>query len=305
MSWIPGVDPTKDGGACPDAVDMVIVPRTADLGNFEVRRVLPFRNKRMVGPFIFWDEMGPGEFLTGEGIDVLPHPHIGLSTVTFLTQGTLEHRDSVGSHQVIEPGAVNLMRAGQGIVHSERTGATVRENASKLAGIQCWLASPEATEDAEPSFHHTPQAELPSLSAEGAHVRVILGEAYGLRSPVELDWSTVYVDVELEAGAKLPITAEYEERAIYVIDGSLAVEGVDYSTQRMLVLKPGHDMTLTARTHCRFMILGGAVMDGPRYIYWNFVASSRERIEEAKERWREQRFPEVPGDDEEFTPLPE
>lgn len=259
----------------------------------------------MVGPFIFWDEMGPGEFLTGEGLDVLPHPHIGLATVTFLTRGSLEHRDSVGSYRVIEPGAVNLMTAGSGIVHSERTGPEVRRGTSHLAGIQSWLASPRNREDAPPSFDHTGESDLPVLDDDGVRLRVILGEAYGARSPVPLDWSTLYLDVNLEAGAKLPLSAETEERAIYVLRGDVTVAGVAAPEHHMLVLKPGADVTIAARTATHLMVLGGAVMDGPRFIWWNFVASSRERIEEAKERWRQRSFPELASDPDEFTPLPE
>ncbi|MEM7262374.1 MAG: pirin family protein [Planctomycetota bacterium] len=303
MSWIPGTHPTDPPGD-PDSVEMTIAPRTADLGGFEVQRVLPCRDRRMVGPFIFWDEMGPGEFLTGDGLDVLPHPHIGLSTVTFLTRGSLEHRDSVGSYRVIEPGAVNLMTAGSGIVHSERTGPEVRARTSHLAGIQSWLASPMKTEDSAPSFEHTGKSDLPVLEADGLHVRVILGEAYGARSPVSLDWSTTYLDVKLEAGAKLPLSAETEERAVYVLRGDAMVAGLDTPEHHMLVLKPGHDVTISARTTTHLMVLGGAAMDGPRFIWWNFVASSRERIEEAKERWRHREFPELASDPDEFTPLP-
>ena len=304
MSLLPGNDPTNDGNPCPDAVEMVIVPRTADLGGFEVRRVLPFRNKRMVGPFIFWDEIGPGEFLSGQGLDVLPHPHIGLSTVTFLEEGRLEHRDSVGSFQVIEPGDVNLMHAGSGIVHSERTVATDRASGYRMAGIQSWLASPLDQEDAAPAFIHASKEDLPVLTGEGAEVRVILGESFGERSPVATPWPTLYLDVRLDAGAKLPIEAETEERALYGIAGEVRIEGVEYPSQRMLVLKPGFTATIEAVTPARFMVLGGAVMDGPRHIWWNFVASSKERIEEAKEKWRAREFPEVPGDADEFVPLP-
>lgn len=284
---------------------MIIVPRSADVGNLEVRRVLPFRNKRMVGPFIFWDEMGPGEFLTNEGLDVLPHPHIGLSTVTFLESGSLQHRDSVGSNQIIEPGDVNLMRAGTGIAHSERTPQAVRGGPSRLAGIQSWLASPKDAEDSDPRFSHTPQAALPVIEEAGARVRVILGEAFGATSPVPLDWPTIYLDVRLDVGSSVPLPTEIEERAVYVLSGELSIAGTDCPAHQMLVLRPGYAATATAKTPCRFMVLGGAVMDGPRYIWWNFVASSRERIEHAKEKWRERRFPLVTGDTKDFVPLPE
>ncbi len=198
---MPGADPDLDLD-CPDALEMVIVPRTADLGNFEVRRVLPFRKKRMVGPFIFWDEMGPGEFLTGQGLDVRPHPHIGLSTVTYLLEGSLHHRDSLGTNQVIEPGEINLMQAGRGIVHSERTGLEARRVPSRLAGIQSWLAQPLGHEEGEPAFSH--HAALPTCRAEGVSIRLLMGQAFGLSSPVETEWNTLYADVEMEAGASLP-----------------------------------------------------------------------------------------------------
>lgn len=305
MSWFPGTAPEQDVRECPDAVEMIIVPRSADVGNLEVRRVLPFRNKRMVGPFIFWDEMGPGEFLTNEGLDVLPHPHIGLSTVTFLESGSLQHRDSVGSNQIIEPGDVNLMRAGNGIAHSERTPQTVRGGPSRLAGIQSWLAAPKDAEDSEPGFSHTPKAALPVIEEAGARVRVLLGEAFGETSPVPLDWPTIYLDVRLDVGSSVPLPTEIEERAVYVLSGQLSIAGTDCPAHQMLVLKPGYAATATATTPCRFMVLGGAVLDGPRYIWWNFVASSRERIEHAKEQWQERRFPIVTGDTEEFVPLPE
>ena len=305
MSWIPGADPDAGLDPCPDAIDLVIVPRSADIGGFSVSRVLPFRERRTVGPFIFWDEMGPGEFLTGQGVDVLPHPHIGLSTVTYLEEGSMVHRDSVGSHQVIEPGDVNLMRAGSGVVHSERTGTEVRQGPSKLSGIQSWLASPLATEDAPASFQHVGKASLPILEEPGVTARVVLGEYAGAKAPVDLDWETLYLDVQLDAGAKFELNADTEERAIYTFRGSLSCEGTEFPRQRMLVIKPGFTATLRAEEDARFLVLGGAPLDGPRKIWWNFVASSRERIEEAKERWRKREFPEVPGEGPEFVPLPE
>lgn len=303
MSWLPCVDPESDLD-CPESVEMVIVPRTGDIGNFEVRRALPFRKKRMVGPFIFWDQMGPGEFLTGEGLDVRPHPHIGLSTVTYLLDGSIDHKDSLGSDMRITPGDVNLMTAGSGIVHSERTGADVRENRSKLFGVQSWLAQPMNHENGAPSFHHNGKDELLDFSGGGLRGRVILGDYLGLKSPVETQWETIYVDLELEAGESCPIPKTTEERALYVLKGRIQIGDTAYEPQQMMVLRPGDDVTVTALDPVRMMLLGGAAMDGPRYIFWNFVSSSKERLEEAKQAWREQTFPKIPGDDEEFVPLP-
>ena len=304
MSWIPGNDPCAGEDPCPEAVERVIVPRTADIGGFEVRRVLPFRERRMVGPFIFWDEMGPGEFLTGDGIDVLPHPHIGLATVTFLERGSLEHRDSLGSATTIEPGDVNLMTAGAGIVHSERTGAEVRARPSSLAGIQCWLALPRDVENSSPTFERVAKERLPTIDDGGLHARVILGEVFGARSPVTTHSPTVYADVRMDAGASWEVPKEIEERAFYILEGELSVDGLDVPAHRLLVLKPGFAATVRARSACRWMLLGGDAMDGPRHIWWNFVASSKDAIEAAKERWRAGEFPMVPGDDGERTPLP-
>ncbi len=303
MSWMPGADPDLDL-ECPNDIEMVIIPRTGDIGNFEVRRALPFRDKRMVGPFIFWDEMGPGEFLTGQGVDVRPHPHIGLSTVTYLFDGSIHHRDSLGTDQAIQPGDINLMSAGRGIVHSERTGAEVRKGPSRLFGIQSWLAQPLSKEQSEPSFLHQGAAQLPEHAAEGKKVKILLGKAYGLCSPVPTDWDTLYVDATLEKGAILPVPKDTEERAIYGLHGRLEVAGQEYGPNQMIVLRPGRDVSIKALEPARITILGGAAMDGPRYVWWNFVSSSRERIEQAKEEWRLKKFGCVPGDSEEFIPLP-
>lgn len=303
MSWLPCADPESDLD-CPESVEMVIVPRTGDIGNFEVRRALPFRKKRMVGPFIFWDQMGPGEFLTGQGLDVRPHPHIGLSTVTYLLDGSIDHKDSLGSDIRITPGDVNLMTAGSGIVHSERTGVDVRERRSNLFGVQSWLAQPKTHENGAPSFHHMGKADLPAFSEGGLQGRVILGDYLGLKSAVVTQWETIYVDLEIEAGEVCPIPKATEERAIYVLEGRIEIGSTVYEPQQMMVLRPGDDVTVKALDPVRMMLLGGAAMDGPRYIFWNFVSSSQERLEEAKEAWRDQVFPKVPGDDEEFVPLP-
>jgi len=302
MSYMPGADPDMDMN-CPDNVEMVIIPRTGDIGNFEVRRALPFRNKRMVGPFIFWDQMGPGEFLKGQGVDVRPHPHIGLSTITYLFDGTMDHKDSLGTDMRIKPGDVNLMSAGSGIVHSERTGADIRQNPSQLFGIQSWVAQPKEYEDGTPNFAHTSKDDLPGFDDKGFQGRVIMGEFDGVRSPVKSQWETLYVDLVISSGEKVQIPKAVEERAIYVIEGDIEIGGVSYPKEQMMVLRPGDDVTILAKTQTRLMLLGGAAMDGPRYIFWNFVSSSKERLEQAKEDWQEGRFAKVPGDDQ-FIPLP-
>ncbi len=290
----------------PDAssVEMVIIPRASDIGGFEVLRALPFRSKRMVGPFIFWDDMGPGEFLSGQGIDVRPHPHIGLSTVTYLFEGSLDHRDSLGTFKTITPGDINLMHAGTGIVHSERTGADVRLAPHRLSGIQSWVAQPRTHEDTAPAFVHHGAGELPVLDAEGVRLRLVAGNHYGLRSPLSAQWDTLYADVTLAAGAQLPVPRDVEERAIYVLSGEIDIGGTVYAPRQMLVLAPAKPATIRAVTPVRLMLLGGAVMDGPRYIWWNFVASSRDKIKDAAAQWKEQSFARVTGDETEFVPLP-
>lgn len=285
-------------------IEQVILPRTHDLGGFEVRRALPFRDRRMVGPFIFWDQMGPGEFLTGQGVDVRPHPHIGLSTVTYLFEGSLDHKDSLGNDRRIVPGDINLMTAGAGIVHSERTGRDIRLNPSTLFGIQSWIAQPKEFENGTPDFLHVPKGELPVFEEGGITGRVLLGDFQGEKSPIKTQWDTLYVDVYLEEGRILTIPAVAEERALYAITGKIEINHTVYDPEQMLILAPGDVIALKALEPTRLLVLGGAVMDGPRYIYWNFVSSSKERLEQAAEDWRESRFPKVPGDDKEFIPLP-
>lgn len=304
MSYLPAAEAeaTID---CPAKIDLVILPRSSDIGGLDVRRALPFRDRRMVGPFIFWDEMGPGEFLTGQGVDVRPHPHIGLSTVTYLTAGMLDHRDSLGTSQTIRPGDVNLMSAGTGIAHSERTGKAMRAEPHTLAGIQSWVAQPKSREETAPAFAHHAAGDLPRLQAEGINLRLILGAGhYGLTSPVLTEWDTLYADVALEAGAQLPLPDTVEERAIYVLEGEIDISGTRYVPHQMLVVKPGAPTALRALTPVRLMLLGGAVMDGPRYIWWNFVASTRERIKQAADDWKNNRFAPVAGDDDAIIPLP-
>ena len=304
MSWLPTVDADTDLG-CHHGVEMVILPRASDIGGFEVRRALPFRSKRMVGPFIFWDQMGPGEFLSGRGIDVRPHPHIGLTTVTYLLNGSIDHRDSLRNDLRIHAGDVNLMTAGAGIVHSERTGQDVRERPSSLFGVQSWLAQPRTQEEGDPGFARAPREDLPIFDEPGISGRLLLGEFLGVHSPVVTQWPALYVDVSMKPGAKLGIPATTEERAIYTLVGHIEIGGVRFPPQQMLILRPGDDVTVMALDDARLMILGGAVMDGPRYIYWNFVSSSQERLVQAKEDWRNRRFPIIPSDANDFIPLPD
>lgn len=290
------------------ALEVVVVPRTRDLGdNFHVRRALPSVERRMVGPFVFLDQMGPTVFSAGRGLDVRPHPHIGLATVTYLFEGEILHRDSLGSVQPIRPGAVNWMTAGRGIVHSERTAPQIRQNESSLAGLQCWVALPRAREECDPDFTHTDAAALPVEEGEGITARIIAGEFFGKRSPVPVLSPMFYVDVVLEPGKQLNIPADYDEQAIYVVDGQidLGADGM-FDGGQLLVLKPHRALTATARgtKPARFMLLGGEPMDGPRYLTWNFVSSSADRIEQAKEDWRRQLFTPVPGETE-FIPLPD
>ena len=289
-----------------DAVEMTIIPRASDIGGFEVLRALPFRDKRMVGPFIFWDEMGPGEFLTGQGVDVRPHPHIGLSTVTYLFDGVMDHRDSLGTFQTIAPGDVNLMHAGTGIAHSERTGPAERAHPHKLAGVQSWVAQPYTHEDTAPDFTHHGKGDLPVMESEGVTLRLVMGDGqYGLSSPVKTQWDTFYADAVLQTGAQLPVPADVEERAIYVLSGEIEVGGTAYASHQMLVLAPGKPASIKALSPVRLILLGGAVMDGPRYIWWNFVSSRRDKIVDAAERWQARTFATVAGEDKaEFIPLP-
>jgi len=296
-----------DSDSAGGALDLVIVPPTRDLGDdFQVRRALPSTQRRMVGPFVFLDEMGPATFAPGRGLDVRPHPHIGLATVTYLQQGEILHRDSVGSVQPIRPGDVNWMTAGSGIVHSERTPPEVRAAGSTLAGLQCWVALPQRDEECAPSFVHVGADALPTVEGDGATARIIAGEFFGRRSPVPTLSPLFYVELQLAPGARLEIPADYAEQAIYVVEGRLDL-GADgqHEPGRLLVLKPHAKITLAAPDGpVRVMLLGGEPMDGPRYLSWNFVASSAERIEQAKRDWRDRRFAAVPGETE-FIPLPD
>ena len=304
MSWQDARDPRAgDAGACPP-VETVIVPRSSDIGGFEVRRALPSRERRMVGPFVFFDQMGRGRLAPGRGLDVRPHPHINLATVTYLFSGEILHRDSLGSVQPIRPGAVNWMTAGRGIVHSERSGDEQRQQGASLFGVQVWVALPRPDEETEPVFIHHDDGELPTLAGDGSKIRIVVGELFGSQSPVRTYSDTLYVDAALEAGARLPFPALHEERAIYVAEGRISIAGTEFGPAALLVLRPGDEVVVTAPVPARLLFLGGEPLDGPRHIWWNFVSSSRERIQQAKEDWQAGRFAAVPGETE-FIPLPE
>ena len=288
------------------AVTRVLEGRPRDLGGFSVRRVLPAGGQQTVGPFIFFDHMGPANFAPGEGVDVRPHPHIGLATVTYLFEGEFMHRDSLGSAQLIRPGDVNWMVAGRGIAHSERTPPELRRvpAGAPIHGIQTWIALPTAHEETSPSFSHHPARDLPEITGDGARLRLIAGEAYGARAPAAVFSPMFYVEAVLEAGATVELPDHHQERAAYVVEGEIEVAGDHYAVGQMTVFAAAVPVTLRAAGAARVMLLGGAPLDGPRYIWWNFVSSSRERIERAKLDWREERFAAVPGDPERI-PLPE
>ena len=286
-------------------ISAVLKPHTRDLGDFEVRRVLPGFPHKMIGPFIFFDHMGPVDFAAGRGVDVRPHPHIGLATVTYLFEGNILHRDSLGSVQSIAPGDVNWMTAGSGIVHSERTSVEDRAVARRLHGIQSWVALPKTHETTAPSFTHLPKSSLPLITRPGIQMRLLAGVAFGQRAPTPTFSDMFYVAVEMQAGAAFEFLPEHAERAAYIVEGEVSVAGEPVAPYHMAALSAGSKLEILASTAARVMLLGGAAMDGDRFIWWNLVASSQEKIEEAKARWRERRFPPVPGDDVEFIPLPD
>ncbi len=289
----------------PPVVDVVVDAPARDVGGFPVRRALPSLHQRRVGPFVFFDHMGPVDLAPGAGLDVRPHPHIGLATVTYLFEGEILHRDSLGSEQVIVPGDVNWMTSGRGIVHSERTPAAARARGSRLHALQSWVALPLADEETEPGFYHHDSSTIPVKVEPGIVLRVIAGKAYALESPVRVFSPTLYVHARLEAGSELVVDGGHAERAVYAIEGDVDVGGALHSPGQLIVLRPGASATVRARTAASVMLLGGAPLDGPRHVWWNLVSSSNERIERAKTEWRERRFPPVPGDDVEFIPLPE
>jgi redox-sensitive bicupin YhaK (pirin superfamily) len=310
MSWNPALEPGCPDEIGIDAIETLIIPRARDLGGFEVKRALPAPKRQMVGPFIFFDQAGPAEFLTGQGIDVRPHPHIGLGTVTYLYSGDFHHRDSIGTDQVILPGAVNWMVAGKGVTHSERTSSQGRKGPHSLYGIQTWIALPEDREDMDPIFEHHGKETLPEISAEGVSARLILGSAYGETAPATLYSETFYLDVTLIPGARFPLPDDHEDRGLYITEGSVTISGQEFEAGQMMVFRPGDKITVAAGPRgARLMALGGATMNGPYHVWWNFVASSKERIEHAKEEWRAanwgQGLFDLPADDRsEHIPLP-
>jgi redox-sensitive bicupin YhaK (pirin superfamily) len=283
----------------------VITPVTHDLGDFKVHRTLPARERTMVGPFIFVDEFGPAQLPAGQGMDVRPHPHINLATVTYLFDGAIEHRDSLGSHQVIQPGAINLMTAGSGIVHSERSPVDLRPDGPSLYGMQTWLALPDGGEEVAPAFDHVPGDRLPFIEDGGAKARVLMGTLWGAIAATPQHSPTIYADIELSAHGSIPIDAEADERAVMLVGGEGELDGRALEPYALYVLAPGHAARLSSLAGCRAMLLGGQAYSTRRYVFWNFVSSSRDRINQAKEDWKAMRFPAIPGDDQEYIPLPE
>lgn len=286
-----------------NAVTLLLQPRDKDLGGFTVRRLLPTAQRKMVGPWIFFDHMGPADFPPGKGINVRPHPHINLATVTYLFEGEILHRDSLGSLQTIVPGDINLMVAGRGIVHSERERPEVTATAHRLHGLQLWLALPTADEEVKPAFHHYPGADIPTRTIDGVPLRVMMGSAYGVTSPVKTFADTLYVEAHLQAGQRLSLP-DAPERALYVVSGTLNLDGTTLPEHSMAILSETSTLVVEAATESRIALIGGEPL-GPRFIDWNFVSSRKERIDEARADWREGRFPKVPGDEEEFIPLPD
>ena len=287
-----------------DLILQTITPVTHDLGGFKVHRTLPSRPRTMVGPFIFFDQMGPARLTVGTGIDVRPHPHINLATVTYLFEGAIAHRDSVGSVAVIEPGAVNLMTAGHGIVHSERSPSAERAVGPALSGIQTWLALPEADEEIDPAFEHVAKADLPTVETPGARARVVMGSLWGATAPTTTYAETIYADIVLDAGGSVPIDAAADERAVYIAIGEATLDGMTLEPMTLYVLKPGVAATLRSATGARAMLCGGEDFATPRHVWWNFVSSRQDRIDEAKRAWTAGEFPKVVGDDKEWIPIP-
>jgi redox-sensitive bicupin YhaK (pirin superfamily) len=287
-----------------DPIIQTLYPATHDLGGFKVYRTLPHKERTTIGPFIFFDQMGPAHLPAGGGMDVRPHPHINLATVTYLFAGAIDHRDSLGTFRTIEPGAVNLMTAGRGIVHSERSPAEVRPGGPELSGIQTWLALPSAKEEMDPAFEHVPRDALPVIDASGATVRVVMGSLYGATSPVTQHSETIYADIALQSGGGVPIDSPADERAVYLAEGDATLDGLRLEPQVLYLLRPGISATLRSERGAHVMLCGGAPLDGPRHVWWNFVSSRRDRINQAKEDWRSERFPVVPDDSKERIPLP-
>jgi len=305
MSWLPDNDPQCLERNTPEtAIDLVIAPNMRDIGDFSVRRVLPAPKQRAVGPFVFFDHMGPATFGPGQALAVPPHPHIGLATLTYLYEGSIVHRDSLGFRQLIAPGAVNWMSAGRGIVHSERSPEHLLEETHALAGLQVWVALPKQHEQTAPSFVHYSVSSLPVLEEQGVSVRVVAGECFGLRSRLDTLSPLFYADIALAPGGRIKIDADYVERALYLVSGSVMIDGEEYEDKQMLVLKPGAEIIVSSHYGADLVAVGGEPLDGPRHVWWNFVASDRDLIEQAKEDWRNGQFGQVPGDSE-YIPLPQ
>ncbi|MER8830631.1 pirin family protein [Mesorhizobium sp. M0938] len=305
MSFFPGNDPQAGDAFASDQIELMVVPNAKDIGGFQVRRALPTARRRLVGPFIFFDRMGPAILRAGQALDVRPHPHIGLSTVTYLFDGKIRHRDSLGTEMVIQPGDVNLMTAGRGIVHSERTPEELRGAPMSVSGLQTWLALPDDKEEVAPIFENTAAIRLPEIDADGISGRVVIGAFSGMRSPVATASDTLYADLRLAPGASVKIPSDAEERAIYTLEGEVSITGDRFPAERLLVFRPGDEIVVSSEGGAHFMLFGGASLGSKRYIWWNFVSSSKERIEQAKEEWKTGRFDIVPGDEEEFIPLPD
>jgi hypothetical protein len=306
MSFFPAQDPLPGDAQASNAIAQIVVPRSVDLGGFQVHRALPSTQSRMVGPFIFFDHIGPAVFKAGIGIDVRPHPHIGLATVTYLFDGEIVHRDSLGSVQPIRPGDVNWMSAGRGIVHSERSPDEARGREQRVHAIQSWVAVPTAHEGDDPSFAHHPRATLPIVERPGVRITVIAGTAFGATSPVAVLMPTLYVAATMDAGSTMTVDAEHDERAVFVVDGDVTLDGEPVPVGAMAILMSGDAATVAARSAATVMLVGGAALDGPRALEWNFVASRRDLIDAARDAWLSypnDRFPQVPGEHESI-PLP-
>ena len=286
-------------------VVQTITPVTHDLGDFKVNRTLPGKQRTMVGPFIFVDEFGPARLPAGRGMDVRPHPHINLATVTYLFEGAIEHRDSIGSHAVIEPGAINLMTAGSGIVHSERSPVSLRPDGPSLYGMQTWLALPDGKEEINPAFDHVEARALPLVEGSGASARVLMGTLWGATAATPQHSPTIYADVVLDAGGSIPVDSEADERGVMLVGGEAELDGQPLDAFALYILRPGHEARLSSGGGGRLMLMGGQAFSTQRFVFWNFVSSSRDRINQAKADWKAMRFPLIPGDDEEYIPLPE
>ena len=298
-------EPTQtDKSGIGSAIELSILPKEVDLGGLSVRRVLPSVNRRMIGPWIFFDHFGPVLFAPGEGVDVRPHPHINLATVTYLFEGEMLHRDSLGNEVVISPGEINLMVAGKGIVHSERQREEIKANNNKVDGLQLWLALPESDEEIDPEFHHYSASEIPEIIIDGVTVKVLIGSAYDVISPVKTFCKTLYMEAELKEGQSLILPDTVQERGLYIVSGKLSVKDSTLEEHSMTIFHPEQSVTITAEEDTQIAVIGGESFPR-RYIWWNFVSSHKERIEQAKANWKNGVFPKVHGDEEEFIPLPD